>query len=307
MISLVGYTGFVGSNIAKSKQFDKVYNSKNITKAYGTKPELLVFSGVRAEKYLANINSESDLSNINEAVENIKKISPKKLVLISTVDVYTDSNNVTEDSDIIAEKLQPYGANRYTFERLVKDTGIDTTIIRLPGLYGINLKKNFLYDLINVIPAMLSKEKFNELLNKEQKIKDWYDLQDNGYYKFKILDETEKKKIREVFEKLEFSAINFTDSRAVFQFYNLKYLWEHINIAVNNKIELLNIAVEPIEVSEIYHMMTGKTFHNEIILNPPYYNMKTKYSDIFSEKNGYIFNKNIILKDIEEYINSNKV
>jgi NAD dependent epimerase/dehydratase family. len=307
MISLVGYTGFVGSNIVKNKQFDKVYNSKNIREAYGTKPELLVFSGVRAKKYLANENPESDLAHIKDAVENIKKISPKKLVLISTIDVYKDSNHVTEDSDIIAEKLQPYGANRYNFEKLVRDTGIDTTIIRLPGLYGINLKKNFLYDLINVIPAMLSKEKFNELLNKEQKLKDWYDLQDNGYYKFKILDEAEKKKIREVFEKLGFSAINFTDSRAVFQFYNLKHLWKHINIAIKNNIELLNIAVEPIGVSEIYHSITGRTFHNEILLSPPYYNMKTKYSDMFSEKNGYIFNKNIILKDIEAYINSNKM
>lgn len=46
MESLVGYTGFVGSNLAESHSFDGLYHSKNIEQAYGTKPELLVYAGV---------------------------------------------------------------------------------------------------------------------------------------------------------------------------------------------------------------------------------------------------------------------
>ena len=52
--TLVGYTGFVGSNLASSTDFDGLYNSKNIEDAFKTKPDLLVYSGVRAEKFLAN-------------------------------------------------------------------------------------------------------------------------------------------------------------------------------------------------------------------------------------------------------------
>ena len=53
MTILVGYTGFVGSNIydAAKDQMDAVYNSKNIEQAYGTNPDLLIYAGLRAEKY----------------------------------------------------------------------------------------------------------------------------------------------------------------------------------------------------------------------------------------------------------------
>ena len=59
--ALVGYTGFVGSNIYAAGGYDGAYNSKNIEEAFGTKPDLLIYSGLRAEKYLANNDPERDL------------------------------------------------------------------------------------------------------------------------------------------------------------------------------------------------------------------------------------------------------
>ena len=51
---LVGHTGFVGSNLLESNAFDLCFNSKNITESFGLNPDVLVYSGVRAEKFLAN-------------------------------------------------------------------------------------------------------------------------------------------------------------------------------------------------------------------------------------------------------------
>ena len=59
--ALVGYTGFVGSNICAGEKFEGLYNSKNIGEAYGTNPDLLVYAGLRAEKYLANHEPDKDL------------------------------------------------------------------------------------------------------------------------------------------------------------------------------------------------------------------------------------------------------
>ena len=44
MKALVGYTGFVGSNIyaGANGKIDASYNSKNIEEAYGTEPDLLI-------------------------------------------------------------------------------------------------------------------------------------------------------------------------------------------------------------------------------------------------------------------------
>ena len=48
--ALVGYSGFVGSNIASYCQFDGLYDSSNVEQSYGTNPDLLVYSGVPAQK-----------------------------------------------------------------------------------------------------------------------------------------------------------------------------------------------------------------------------------------------------------------
>ena len=69
MTALVGYTGFVGSNIyaAAGNGIDAVYNSKNIEKAYGTNPDLLIYAGLRAEKYLAGHAPEKDMDLVLQA------------------------------------------------------------------------------------------------------------------------------------------------------------------------------------------------------------------------------------------------
>ena len=76
---LVGYTGFVGSNLYATGKFDAVYNSKNIEEAYGTNPELLVYAGLRAEKYLANNAPEKDMALIKQAEK--MRFKPRSILL----------------------------------------------------------------------------------------------------------------------------------------------------------------------------------------------------------------------------------
>lgn len=300
--SLVGYTGFVGSNISSNFKFDNLYNSKNIEGAFGTKPDLLIYSGVRAEKFLANNEPEKDLEIVNNAFENIKKINPKQVVLISTVDVYKNPTGANENIEIDISGLVPYGLNRYKLECMVEREFDNHLIIRLPGLYGKNIKKNFIYDLINIIPSLLSEKKYNELISKDDYIKKFYNKQETGFYKCIALADDEKNSLKQYFNKIGFSAINFTDSRGVFQFYNLSYLWNHINIALNNKIKKLNLATEPVSISELYTYIKGKKFVNEVTECPPNYDFRTKYSKVFGGESGYIFTREFILDDIKKYI-----
>ena len=130
--TLVGYTGFVGSNLAAAHTFTEQYNSKNITQAYDTRPDLLVYAGVRAEKFLANRAPEQDLETVRGAFENIQNIRPKRLVLISTIDVYGRPVGVDEDTSIETEGLQAYGANRYQLEQWVREEYPQALILRLP-------------------------------------------------------------------------------------------------------------------------------------------------------------------------------
>jgi len=301
---LVGYTGFVGSNICNKHYFERLYNSKNIEEAFGTHPDLCVYCGVRAEKFLANTAPGRDFEVILNAIENIKKINPKKIVLISTADVYKEPFGVDENTTIETDGLQPYGKNRYYLEKWVSQNYEDYHIVRLPGLFGVNIKKNFIYDMINVIPSMLSDAKYHELSQQEKLIKKHYILCGNGFYKCVCDRENEKVLLKRAFERTGFSALNFTDSRAVFQFYNLSYLWEHINISIAEEIRLLNMAVEPVCADEVYITVKGKHFFNELPQPVPNYDLKTIHFDTYGGKNGYIFDRQKVLQDLKSFITS---
>ncbi|MCM1182311.1 MAG: NAD(P)-dependent oxidoreductase [Roseburia sp.] len=311
MIALVGYTGFVGSNIyARARnRIEGVFDSKNIEKAYGLEPELLIYAGLRAEKYLANSEPEKDLSRMLQACENIRQINPKKPVLISTIDVYKNPVCVDEESSPLFDGVgdtgagvQPYGLNRYYFEAWLKKEYPDALIIRLPALYGLHIKKNFIYDLINVIPTMLKEEKMRELSEKDASLKGYYELQENGYYRCRKLSEEEREALKGKFEKAGFTALHFTDSRSVYQFYPLSRLWEDIQTAIDQDIRILNLATEPVSAGELYRYLTGESLQNELKGTPVRYDFRTIHAEKFGGRNGYICTKEEILKDIKYFV-----
>ena len=302
MKALAGYTGFVGSNICEKSKFEGLYNSKNIQDAYGTSPELLIYSGVRAEKFLANREPEKDLECIIKAEENIKKIKPKQLVLISTIDVFSNPVDVDEDTEIIGDNLQAYGKNRYELEKWVRENYKTALIVRLPGLFGNNIKKNFIYDYMNVIPSMLTETKMEELSVKCNEVKKYYIKENNGFYKIKNLNPAEKDRVKSILKGLEFSAINFTDSRSIFQFYNLDRLYNDIVLLLKEGITLCHLATEPIGTGELYNYLSGMEFDNELDKKPLFYDYRTKYAKLFGNQGNYIENKENVMRQIKEFV-----
>ncbi len=301
---LVGYSGFVGSNIAEKHNFEGLYNSKNIEEAFGTNPDLLIYSGVPSAMFLANNFPEKDLEIIKNAIENIRKINPKTVVLISTIAVYSNPVDIDEKSKINIDELTTYGKNRLLLERFIEENFKNHLIVRLPALFGKNLKKNFIYDYIHLIPALLTESKFSELISKNDFIQDYYSLQDNGFYKCKDLNQEDEKSLKEYFQTIGFSALNFTDSRSVYQFYDLSNLWNHIEIALENGINKLNLATEPISVKELYNELCGKIFDNELNKTPFNYKYKTMYYKVFNGHNGYIYSKEDVINQIKAFINN---
>jgi hypothetical protein len=174
-------------------------------------------------------------------------------------------------------------------------------VIRLPALFGANIKKNFIYDLINTIPSLLNAAKYNELSAKSQLIERCYTQQANGFY---ICDcpSAQRSVLCDEFERLGFSALDFTDSRAEYQFYNLANLWEHIGLAIKNEIPLLHLATEPICAAELHRVVKGTEFTNEIAQTPVRYDFRTKYAELFHGTGGYIADKQTVLGEIVEFV-----
>lgn len=302
MNALVGYTGFVGSNIYEHGTFEKVFNSKNIEEAYGLRPDLLIYAGMRAEKYLANNAPEKDIELVKQAERNIELIAPKRLVLISTIDVLKDPCGKTENDPVETEGLQAYGYNRYLLECWVREHYPDALIVRLPGLFGKNIMKNFIYDYIHRIPFMLKDVKFDELSAKEPLLKEHYEKLDNGFWRVKTLSKQDTAALKEAFNRVGFSALNFTDSRSVYQFYPLARLWDDIQIALKNNIKLLHLATEPVSAGEVYRYLTGEEFRNKFSNYPAEYDYHTVYGELFGGENPYILSKEQVLSKVRDFV-----
>jgi len=146
--ALIGYTGFVGSNLLRQRSFDACFNSANIDQIAGRGFDLVVCCGARAEKWKANAEPARDLDEIERLTRALEQVNASKVVLISTVDVFLNPVDVDEESPTPTVGLSPYGHHRRRLEQIVAGR-FDALIVRLVGLYGRGLKKNVIYDFLN--------------------------------------------------------------------------------------------------------------------------------------------------------------
>ena len=250
MSALFGYTGFVGTYLLLNNKFDYFYNSKNIGDAKGKHFDIVYIACIPAKKWYANKYPIEDHLLIEGIKDILNTITANKVVLISTIDIYDNiSNQSNEMTSINYATNHAYGKNRYLFEVFIKETFDTYYIIRLPALFGKGLKKNVIYDLLN----------------------------NNNVDRIYI--------------------------NSAFQWYNLDWLDDDINVCVNNKIQECNLFTEPLDTKQVLTL-----FNYEYTNNPtdPYiYNTKTIYDKYFEYgKCGYIRNKDMVFDDIKLFINT---
>ncbi|MBP7542315.1 MAG: sugar nucleotide-binding protein, partial [Ignavibacteriaceae bacterium] len=240
--------------------------------------DLLVCAGVRAEKWMANLDPERDKNNISLLERVLEKVTCNRFILISTVDVYGNKVGVDENSVIDPLTTDYYGRHRLEFEEFVARQFNTHTIIRLPGLFGKGLKKNFIFDILNPIPKFLSPallKSWESRLNEDdlKTIKNIYSPRPDGIYEKQV--NTSEDKLSEIFNKINFSSLTFTDSRSSFQFYNLQNIGTDIEMLLAENIRLINLTAAPVSAAEIYSTCFGNEFVNPISNSPIKYDIQT--------------------------------
>jgi dTDP-4-dehydrorhamnose reductase len=245
MSALIGSTGFVGGHLQRGFEFTHKYNRANISEIQGLNTDLLICAGLPAEKWKANSDSEADWSNMAYLAQKISSVRTDMAILISTIDVYQPAIDVTEDHKPCFAGGGAYGRNRAWFESFFVSQFPNSIVLRLPGLFAANLKKNFIYDLVN--------NRFEQLSKVHQESK--------------------------------------------FQFYDIRGIWNLIEKCTENGITHLNVATEPLvaqEIASIFNIdLTSSALKTE-------YRMKSKYSEEFDRKDGFLFGKAEVLKGISE-------
>ena len=148
--ALIGYTGFVGSNL--DRDMDGIthrYNSQNFRDMAGEQFDEVICAGVQAVKWWANQNPDEDWATIQPLLDVLDQVQTRQFTLISTVDVYKRPLDVDEDTPVEIDGLHPYGAHRWKVENWVRAKFDGARVVRLPGLFGPGLKKNLIFDLMH--------------------------------------------------------------------------------------------------------------------------------------------------------------
>lgn len=301
--ALIGYTGFVGSNLALQYEFTDLYNSKNIENIAGQNYDLCICAGVKAQKWVANQQPDKDLADIQSLIDHLSQANIKRFVLISTIDVYPNPVNVDEDSVIDKSNHHPYGLNRLYLEEWVAQHYPNHLTIRLPGLFGQNIKKNFIHDIIFPIPALFNEQFFKSL--KEKMTEEDYLFISGKYPKVGInyvWDNTNEYEVKGCLFKYGISSLMFTDSEDVFQFYDLSELRKHISLAIKNEIRCVNFVSEPIQAKELYHYLFDKVFENRLERPKQFYNLKTKFAELMGGSSGYLHKQDEMFERIKCFI-----
>jgi len=144
--ALIGSTGLVGGTLLARRRFAAAYRSTTIEGIAGRTFDRIYCAGAPAEKWKANRDPDADRANLRRLVDAVSQARARKLILISTVDVFGDPRRVTEHDEPTGST--PYGEHRRDLERTLASR-FDTTIVRLPALFGAGLKKNAVYDLLH--------------------------------------------------------------------------------------------------------------------------------------------------------------
>lgn len=146
--ALIGYTGFVGSNVAARQYFDHLYNSNNIQDFAGGSFDLVVCAAGQSEAHRVESEPQRDLENLERLAEIMCSASIRQLVHVSTVCVFDTSDRCSEDTEADPDDLTAYGRHRQWLERTLADS-FDTLRLRLPQLYGPGIRKGLVFDLAN--------------------------------------------------------------------------------------------------------------------------------------------------------------
>jgi len=149
MDALIGHTGFVGGNLARQHRFEACFNTANIESIAGRGFDTLVYAGAQGKKWWANANPEADWQGIQRGLDALAGVTARRVVLISTIDVVPPVAGADEGFDCASLPNHAYGVNRLRLEAEMRARYPGTLVVRLPGLFGPDLRKNILFDLLH--------------------------------------------------------------------------------------------------------------------------------------------------------------
>jgi hypothetical protein len=309
---LIGSTGFVGGALARSRKFDRAYDSNSINEIAGDNFDMVVCAGAPATMWAANSQPEADAANLARLFEALRSADIGRLVLISTIAVLDDASAGYTETTAKFEVQKAYGRNRRDLE-LRGMNAFDCYVLRLPALFGPGLKKNFVFDLMNPVPSFVSPAKFDELTpqfrDTEQELLTRAFAYDAGVRMWKFdrgsfgRSSVKGRQLEAAFRRVGFLSRAFTNSESRFQFYNIERLADDIDTCLERGLRTLNVCSEPMTASYVHEEIVGEPFANAtpaLVAE----DVRSEHAALFGSSGPYLYARDLVLQELKAFVSS---
>ncbi|NNC36697.1 MAG: hypothetical protein HKO02_04510 [Hyphomonadaceae bacterium] len=264
---------------------------------------------------MANRSPDVDWANVENLIGLLSTVTADTFILISSLAVFADPAGQDDENSSNFQKELAYGRHRRELEIRCEKFFKNCLIARLPALFGAGLKKNFLFDILNPAPTMLTDEWYQRLIEILPKaaldvMHDvyLYDAQSELHEinRTSLALHPGKYGFEKSLNEVGATAIAFHNKLSTFQYYNLDRLWADITRAKSAGLTCINLATEPLHATRIHETLLGDPM-TDSDANLHHEDMHTRHADIWGLRGPYIESANHVLDELKQFYNLSKI
>ena len=311
---LIGYTGFVGGNLTSQASFSVQFNSQSIGDMAGQCFDTVICAAAPGSMFEANKFPARDQKAIQALINHLSRVETQHFILISSIAVLENSADGSDETNSAFQNTLAYGRHRRVLEAFVEEQFKNSLVVRLPALFGYGLRKNFIFDLLNPVPSMLTEAKLENLITVLDKplaiwVRELYTHdQSTGMLKVDraALDADKRRDtLNNAVIDLGCSAAQFHNPETTYQYYDTSRLWSDILIVLRAGLSHIHLAPEPLKAARIYEHLTGcmmpdtgARLHHE--------DMQTCHAELWGRTGRYLSDSDSVLNRLTAFFDSER-
>jgi hypothetical protein len=294
---LIGYTGFVGTALARQACFSQCFNSSTIAAIAGQRFDTVVCAAAPGSMFEANRFPDRDRARIDALIDQLATVRAERFILISSIAVLADFAGGDDEGSARFQTDLAYGRHRRALEAFVESRFERHLVVRLPALFGPGLRKNFVFDLLNPVPSMLTQERLDGLAAAlDAPLAAWLRAlyRPDAATGLCTLDraslnaDRRRAALEDAVVALGASATQFHHRETTYQYYGIDRLWSDIGVAMDAGLSHIHLVAEPLSAASIHQHLTGRAMpetgarlHRE--------DMRTRHAALWGASGPYQF------------------